>query len=191
MIIVGIDEVGRGCWAGPLVAGAVILTKPINGLRDSKLLSKRQRKHLDVQIKDSALAYGLGWVDPKQLDAVGLTEAVRLAMTRALDQIEIAYDKIIIDGKYNFLNDISKTEAIVRADNLVSAVSAASVIAKVARDDYMSTVAALRYPHYGFESHVGYGTALHISNLEKYGTCEIHRLSFRPVKLIAELASSG
>jgi ribonuclease HII len=181
VITVGIDEVGRGCWAGPVVAGAVILAVPIVGLKDSKLLSKTQREKLTAEIEVSAAAFGLGWVQPAELDALGLTQAVRLAMQRALERITIAYDEIIIDGAYNFLADNSKARPLVKADNLIPAVAAASIIAKVARDRYMAEQ-ALKFPHYHFERHVGYGTAAHLAALKQRGVCELHRLSYKPIK---------
>ncbi len=180
---VGIDEVGRGCWAGPLVAGAVVLSKPLSGLKDSKKLSKAQRTKLDIQIREEALAFSLGWVAPLEVDELGLTEAVRLAMQRAIDQIEIRYDNIVIDGNYNFLSHMAISEALVKADDLVPSVSAASIIAKVARDTCMEN-AATQYPEYGFERHVGYGTALHVAALMQYGPCEIHRKSYKPIKAL-------
>lgn len=185
MILVGIDEVGRGCWAGPLVAGAVILRQPIKGLRDSKKLSRTRRESLAVQIEFEAVAIGLGWVDPATIDAIGLTAAVGLAMERAVAQISVAYDEIIIDGSYNFLanrhSDFApKISTLIKADDLIPAVSAASIMAKVARDGYMSKV-ALQYPGYGFERHVGYGTALHIAQLKLQGVTPEHRLSYKPI----------
>lgn len=182
MIIVGIDEVGRGCWAGPLVAGAVALSEPIAGLRDSKKLSKKQRASLDTEIRLLAVGYGLGWVWPEEIDKVGLTEAVRLAMERALDQIEIDYDEFIIDGNLNFFPDNPRARAVIKADDSVPAVSAASIIAKVARDTYMETEAAQSYPQYGFEKHVGYGTAVHVASLREYGVTALHRKSYKPIQ---------
>jgi ribonuclease HII len=184
MVVVGIDEVGRGCWAGPLVAGAVILNQPIVGLKDSKLLSKRRRELLASEIQAKAMAFGLGWVPAAELDQIGLTKAVRLAMHRALGQIDIAYDSIIIDGNYNFLDYLPTSRALIKADNLEPSVSAASIIAKVARDRHMAD-AARQYPNYGFEKHVGYGTAYHAAMLKQHGLCQIHRRSFRPIKLLA------
>jgi ribonuclease HII len=183
MVTVGIDEVGRGCWAGPVVAGAVILSEPIAGLKDSKLLSKRQREKLTVEIELMATSIGIGWVSPEELDEVGLSAAVKQAMQRALDQINMTYDSIIIDGNYNFLPENPKSKAIIKADATVPAVSAASIIAKVARDNYMAK-AALKYPDYSFEKHVGYGTALHLEKLKLHGVCDLHRRSFKPIKLL-------
>jgi ribonuclease HII len=185
MTIVGIDEVGRGCWAGPVVAGAVALDQPITGLKDSKQLSKQQRQKLAVAIKLQALAIGIGWVEPAELDAIGLTAAVELAMRRALEQISLTYNEIIIDGNFNFLADNPKAKAIIKADNSVPAVSAASIDAKVARDDYMAQAAA-QYPGYGFEQHVGYGTALHLARLKLHGVSALHRRSFKPIRALVQ-----
>ncbi len=181
MITVGIDEVGRGCWAGPVVAGAVILKDSILGLKDSKKLSKKRREELTIHIKSDAIAIGLGWVEASIVDKVGITEAVRMAMQEALDQIEVDYDEVIIDGHLNFLPDHPKTRAVIKADDTVPSVSAASIVAKVARDNYMSEV-AVDYPDYGFPQHVGYGTALHLERLKQHGVSKLHRRSFKPVK---------
>ena len=183
-MIVGIDEVGRGCWAGPLVAGAVLLDAPIVGLKDSKKLSKAQRERLDAEIRISAIAFGLGWVSAEEVDQLGLTEAVRLAMERALDGIAQPYEQLIIDGNFNFFPDNPKSTAVIGADNSVPAVSAASIIAKVARDKYMYD-AALKFPGYGFEKHVGYGTAAHSLALKANGITELHRRSFKPIQAFA------
>lgn len=183
MITVGLDEVGRGCWAGPLVAGAVILKTPITGLRDSKRLSKAQRERLSATIQVEAAAASLGWVTPEEVDSLGLTEAVRLAMRRALDQITLPYEELIIDGNLNFFPDNPKARAIIKADDSVPTVSAASILAKVARDRYMAEIAP-RYPDYGFDKHVGYGTALHLERLKLHGVSDLHRRSFKPVRAL-------
>src|SRR5579862_8042691 len=161
MTIVGIDEVGRGCWAGPLVAGAAILDRPITGLMDSKLLNKQQREELAEAIREMAFSFGLGWVWPQEIDELGLTEANGLAMRRALKSITVPYDQIIIDGNHNYLMDNPKAVTLVKADAKVPTVSAASILAKVARDNYMAYMAEV-FPEYGFESHVGYGTSRHL-----------------------------
>lgn len=181
MVTLGLDEVGRGCWAGPLVAGAVILTQPIAGLGDSKRLTKRWRERLDTEIKATALDHALGWVQPQEVDLLGLTAAVRLAMQRALQNISSKYDQLIIDGNYNFFPEDERAQAIIKADDCVPAVSAAAIIAKVARDKYMAALAR-HYPHYGFERHVGYGTAAHRSALQAYGVTDVHRKSYKPVR---------
>lgn len=185
-MIVGIDEVGRGCLAGPLVAGAVILERPIRGLRDSKKLTRLQRETLDVKIRGKALAIGLGWVPSRELDAVGLTQAVRLAMERAIAAITVPYERIIIDGNYNFLAGFPQSETLIGADDIVAEVSAASIIAKVARDHFMFE-AASQYPGYGFDSHVGYATPAHLAALQAQGICELHRRSFQPVQKYLDL----
>lgn len=182
-IRVGVDEVGRGCWAGPVVAGAVILDRPITGLTDSKLLTAKKRVNLANNIKLEAVAYGLGWVSPVEVDEIGLTEAVRLAMQRAMAEIDVEYDEIIIDGNYNFFPNELRAKAVIKADLTIPEVSAASILAKVARDQYM-VEAAVRYPNYGFEKHVGYGTAAHIAALKLYGICDMHRLSYKPIKAL-------
>jgi ribonuclease HII len=185
MVIVGLDEVGRGCWAGPLVVGAVILNEPIIGLKDSKKLSKKRREELAVKIHDQAAAVGLGWVGPAELDAIGLMATVKLAMERALARIQAEYDEIIIDGNLNFFPDNPKAKAVIKADDSVAAVSAASIVAKVARDDYMTEIAG-KYSDYRFESHVGYGTALHAERLKLHGVSDLHRLSFKPVAALIQ-----
>lgn len=181
MITVGIDEVGRGCWAGPLVAGAVVLDNSIAGLKDSKKLPKKRREALATKVKQEAKALGLGWVDAATIDEIGLTAAVKLAMERALAHIKVTYDEVIIDGHLNFLAEIPNTRAVIKADDSIPAVSAASIIAKVARDTYMAEIAE-RYPDYGFAHHVGYGTVLHLEKLKLYGVSDLHRQSYKPVR---------
>jgi ribonuclease HII len=185
MITVGIDEVGRGCWAGPLVASAVVLAEPITGLKDSKKLSKKQREALTILIKEQALAIGPGWVEAALIDEIGITAAVKLAMERALAQITIAYDEVIIDGHLNFLPENPKTRAVIKADDTEPSVSAASIVAKVARDNYMADITK-DYPDYGFEQHVGYGTALHIERLKLHGVSDLHRRSYKPIKALLQ-----
>jgi len=185
-IIVGIDEAGRGCWAGPLVAAAVILTKPINGLADSKQLTSKRRTEL-AQIIKGTCAFGIGWIDPKEVDEVGLTMATAKAMKMALDQITAEFDEIIIDGNFNYLPEESNVSVLPKADFLIPAVSAASIIAKVERDSYMREVAN-QFPLYQFERHVGYGTALHHQLLKLHGPCAIHRLSYKPLQDLLKVA---
>ncbi len=192
---IGLDEVGRGCWAGPLVAAAVVLddnSPVIIGLNDSKKLSRLQRQKLDTIIRAEAAAIGIGWVWPKAIDISGITAAVKSAMQQAMEQVVghmqglnngHAYD-IIIDGNYNFLPEYASAQTMVGADGLVPAVSAASIIAKVARDRYMADRAAAEYPRYGFEKHVGYGTAQHIAMLKVHGVTPLHRMSYKPIKQI-------
>jgi len=185
-MIIGIDEVGRGCWAGPLVAAAVAFEDSdaiyIKGLNDSKLLNANTRQQLVKLIQKTTRHIGIGWVWPEQINKVGLTESVRLAMNRAYEQISLTNVAVIIDGNYNFLRHVSKSQAIVKADGIVPQVSAASIIAKVTRDNYMSQLAK-KYSEYGFERHVGYGTPQHIAALKEYGIIsDIHRLNYKPIK---------
>jgi ribonuclease HII len=166
-----------------LVAGAVLLAAPIAGLKDSKKLSKLQRERLDAEIRVSATAFGIGWVTAQEIDEIGLTAAVRLAMERAFAEITAPYEEIIIDGNLNFFADNPKAKELIGADNIVPAVSAASIIAKVARDRHMAEQST-RYPGYGFEKHVGYGTAAHAAALKVLGICDLHRQSFKPVRAL-------
>ena len=177
----GIDEAGRGCWAGPLVAAAVILKEPLPGLADSKKLSKKQREHLYDLICTQAHAYGVGWASPAEVDEFGLTAATSLAMNRAMQMLPADHTEIIIDGNSNYLPDQPRVKTIVKADALIPEVSAASILAKVSRDRYMTEIAS-QYPLYQFEKHVGYGTALHLSLLKMHGVCDLHRRSYKPVK---------
>ena len=191
MAILGIDEVGRGPLAGPLVVGAVILpeNKPewVFELKDSKKLSVKKRELLNELILKEAVATGLGWVFPEELDNVGIAEALRLATRRAVKSVQglhASFSQIVIDGKVNFLAETALgryVSTMPKADNLVKEVSAASIIAKVARDHYMYDV-GLKFPGYGFEKHVGYGTAAHLRAIRELGICKEHRKSFEPIK---------
>jgi ribonuclease HII len=184
-MILGIDEVGRGPWAGPLVIGAVVLGGvSIEGLTDSKKLSKKRRDELDIIIREQAAGYGLGWVAAEEIDQIGLSKALKLATIRAVEQVKASYQEIIIDGTINFLAETTKGKYVTtmpKADLLVPSVSAASIIAKVARDNYMSEQ-DLVYPGYGFGSHVGYGTAAHQAAIREFGVTPLHRTSFAPIK---------
>lgn len=183
-MILGIDEVGRGPWAGPMVVGAVVLGgATLDGLTDSKKLSKKRRDELDVLIREQAVGYGLGWVSALEIDELGLSEALRLATRRAVEQVKAPYHEIIIDGTINLLEGTTKGKYVTtmaKADLLVPSVSAASIIAKVARDNYMAEQDAV-YEGYKFGSHVGYGTAAHRAAIEKLGVTPLHRLSFAPL----------
>ena len=184
-MILGIDEVGRGPWAGPLVIGAVVLgDAQIDGLTDSKKLTKKRRDALDHLIREQAAGYGLGWVTAAEIDEIGLSAALRLATIRAVEQVKAPYSEIIIDGTINFLSDTGKGKyvtTLAKADLLIQSVSAASIIAKVARDNYMAEQDTI-YPGYGFAGHVGYGTAKHIAAIDQLGVTPLHRLSFAPLQ---------
>ena len=198
-MILGIDEVGRGPYAGPLVIGACVLgdwqnsedAEWIEKLTDSKKLSAKRREELYVLIKEKALAAATGWVSSAEIDEVGLSEALRLATRRAVEQIQktkVPFSEIIIDGTMNFLVG-TKLEKYVstlkKGDFLVKEISAASILAKVERDNYMTKLDTV-YPEYGFGKHVGYGTAAHQKAMEEFGLTPEHRRSFRPVREIAE-----
>ena len=198
-MILGIDEVGRGPYAGPLVIGACILgdwqnsesAEWIEKLTDSKKLSANRREELYVLIKEKALAAATGWVSSAEIDEIGLSEALRLATRRVVEQIQktkVPFSEIIIDGTMNFLAG-TKLEKYVstlkKGDFLVKEISAASILAKVERDNYMAKLDAV-YPEYGFGKHVGYGTAAHQKAMEEFGLTPEHRRSFRPVREIAE-----
>ena len=198
-MILGIDEVGRGSYAGPLVIGACILgdwqnsenTEWIEKLTDSKKLSAKRRDELYVLIKEKALAAATGWVSSVEIDEIGLSEALRLATRRAVEQIQktkVPFSEIIIDGTMNFLvgTKLKKyVSTLKKGDFLVKEISAASILAKVERDNYMAKLDAV-YPEYGFGKHVGYGTAAHQKAMEEFGLTPEHRRSFRPVREIAE-----
>ena len=198
-MILGIDEVGRGPYAGPLVIGACILgdwqnsenAEWIEKLTDSKKLSAKRREELYVLIKEKALATATGWASSAEIDEIGLSEALRLATRRAVEQIQktkVPFSEIIIDGTMNFLAG-TKLEKYVstlkKGDFLVKEISAASILAKVERDKYMVELDMV-YPKYGFGKHVGYGTAAHQKAMEEFGLTPEHRRSFRPVREIAE-----
>lgn len=184
-MILGIDEVGRGPWAGPLVIGAVVLGgAAIDGLTDSKKLTKKKRELLDIEIREKATGFGLGWVTAAEIDEIGLSAALVLATKRAVEQVKAPYHEIIIDGTINFLKGTNKEQYVTtmkKADLLVPSVSAASIIAKVARDNYMVEQDGI-YSGYGFASHVGYGTAAHVVAIDKLGVTPLHRLSFAPLQ---------
>lgn len=181
-MIVGIDEVGRGAWAGPVVVAVVGLGGiEIEGLTDSKLLSKKRREAFSQQIKESAPLVGIGWVSARDIDTIGLSAALKLATRRAVAQIDLSQvDQIIIDGTIKLLDD-SRVALMKKADLLVPSVSAASVIAKVARDHYMTLCDEI-FPGYGFAGHVGYGAEKHHQAIKQMGVTPIHRMSFAPMK---------
>ena len=190
MKTIGVDEVGRGCLAGPVAAAAVLLDEKsieaLSGLHltDSKAMTKLQREKAYVIITNSTIVYGVGWVFPKDIDKHGLTEAVRSAMQQAVNAITEDYDEIIIDGNYNFLKDNPKTRTLIKADLTEISVSAASVVAKVERDKYMKEQSMI-HVGYGFDAHVGYGTLAHMKALKALGPCILHRRSVKPVAALS------
>jgi ribonuclease HII len=180
-MIVGIDEVGRGAWAGPMTVCAVLLGDvAIEGLTDSKKLTKKQRERLDLEIRQKAKAIGIGWVSARTIDSIGLSAALKLASRRALAHIRHEYHEIIIDGTIALIDD-PRVTLLAKADLLIPSVSAASIVAKVARDNYMKHLDTV-FPGYTFAGHVGYGTAAHVAAIEERGVTPLHRLSYAPLK---------
>ncbi|MDD1622039.1 MAG: ribonuclease HII [Methylococcaceae bacterium] len=180
--IAGIDEVGRGCIVGPVVAAAVILdpAKPIAGLTDSKKLTEKKRVMLSDQIKANALCWAIARAEASEIDRINILQATLVAMQRAFSQLEHRPDYVMVDG--NRLPQLDcPGEAMVQGDLLVAEISAASILAKVARDEEMSTLDRL-YPGYGFAVHKGYPTKQHLTALQQLGITPQHRLSYAPVK---------
>ena len=176
--ICGVDEAGRGPLAGPVCAAAVILPPhlEIPGLDDSKKLTDKHRRELMPIIKEQALAYGIAFASHQEIDEINILQATFLAMERAIAQLEGKAHFALVDG--NREKDFGlPVQTVVKGDSLSANIAAASVLAKVTRDDYMDEMAKV-YPEYGFEFHKGYGTKAHYEALRTYGHCEIHRLSF-------------
>ncbi|MCI6957352.1 MAG: ribonuclease HII [Candidatus Faecousia sp.] len=177
-IICGVDEAGRGPLAGPVCAAAVILPKylEIPGLTDSKKLSDKRRRELFPEIQRQALAYGIGFASEKEIDEINILQATFLAMERALAQLSIPPELALIDG--NREKDFGlPVKTVIKGDSLSANIAAASILAKVSRDDLMLEMAR-EYPQYGFEVHKGYGTKAHYDALRMYGPCPIHRQTF-------------
>jgi ribonuclease HII len=181
VLIAGVDEAGRGPLAGPVVAAAVILDpqRPIVGLRDSKLLSAVARERLAAEIRTHALAWAVAQADVAEIDALNILQATLLAMRRAVEALAVAPAEALIDGNHCPVLAI-RARAIVKGDRTVPAISAASILAKTARDALLVELDA-RFPGYGFAQHKGYGTPVHLAALERYGPCAAHRRSFAPV----------
>lgn len=177
-IICGVDEAGRGPLAGPVCAAAVILppNAEIPGLNDSKKLSDKKRRELYPIIKEQAIAYGIAFADHKEVDEINILQATYLAMERAINQLSVKPELALIDG--NRAKDFGiPVDTVVHGDSLSASIAAASVLAKVTRDDYMLEMAE-KYPGYDFEIHKGYGTKAHYAALTEKGPCEIHRMTF-------------
>lgn len=176
ILIAGVDEVGRGPLAGAVVTAAVILKQPIAGLADSKQLSPAKRKILSLQILEEALAFAYGRSEVEEIDTLNIHHATLLAMQRAIEALHIRPDEVLIDGLFTPKLHIN-CKAIVRGDSLIPEISAASIIAKVKRDEEMEQLDKI-YPQYGFAKHKGYPTLDHRKALETYGPCPIHRKKF-------------
>ena len=177
-MIAGVDEVGRGCLAGPVIAASVILKRPIKGLMDSKRLSSKKREDLSqIIIKNSIFA--IGAADSQEIDQINILQASLLAMQRSLEKLDMQPKKVLVDGNHIFETSI-EIEAIVGGDNLIPSISAASIVAKVFRDRLMMAYSK-EFPNYGFDKHKGYPTKFHKEMLKKYGLTRIHRRTFKGV----------
>jgi len=185
--VAGVDEAGRGPLAGPVFAAAVILDpqRPLSGLRDSKQLSEAAREHLAGQIRASALAWSVAWADSEEIDTLNILQATFLAMRRAVQGLSCRPQQVLVDG--NRLPPLrglcDNARAVVRGDATVPAISAASILAKCARDQLMQSL-DLVYPGYGLAQHKGYPTAAHLAALREHGPLPLHRLSFAPVRAL-------
>jgi ribonuclease HII len=190
-LIAGVDEVGRGPLAGPVVAAAVILDAnfTVEGLRDSKQLSAKQRLRLAREIRRHARAFALAFADPAEVDALNVLRASLLAMERAVERLRIRPERVLVDGNrapaFAAADRRYSVEAIVRGDQLVPCISAASILAKVCRDRLMQRWHR-RFPAYGFDHNKGYPTKAHLVGLETQGPCAIHRVTFAPVRRLCD-----
>jgi len=192
LLTCGVDEAGRGPWAGPVTAAAVILdpARPIPGLTDSKKLTEAARDRLAPLIRERALAFAVAEASPEEIDRLNIREATFLAMTRALAALAHAPAAILIDGNALPKNLPAPARAIIKGDLTEPAISAASILAKTHRDAQMKVFCAA-HPGYGFSRHKGYGTAAHAEALSRLGPCNIHRLSFAPVRSALEAMSAA
>jgi ribonuclease HII len=185
--VCGVDEAGRGPLAGPVVAAAVILDrgKPIQGLRDSKLLSELQRVRLASEIRRKAKAFAVAFASHGEIDGINILQASLLAMERAVFRLHIVPEVVRVDGRqipaFGARARLYRAEPVIDGDNLLPEISAASILAKVCRDRLMRRLHR-RYPQYGFDENKGYATEEHLRALEKYGPCAIHRATFAPVR---------
>jgi ribonuclease HII len=194
-MIAGIDEAGRGAWAGPVAAGVIILPvdqnallEELDGVRDSKLLSAKQRTYWEKYLKKIALAWGVGMVSVKEVDSLGMIRATRLAMQRAIDRLKTPPEFLLIDHLLLPENSLPQT-ALPHGDVSVLSISSASILAKVARDRKMIAYDR-KYPGYGFRNHKGYGTPQHQKALRELGPSVLHRQSFEPIAALKRSGSS-
>lgn len=188
-VICGVDEAGRGPLAGPVFAAAVILdpARPIEGLRDSKKLTEARRDALAIEIKAHALSWSIAECSEQEIDTLNILQATMLAMRRAIEGLHILPTLALIDGNRCPVVSV-RAEAIIKGDDKVPAISAASILAKTARDHALGLL-HLQYPHYAFDQHKGYPTALHLERLRLHGVSPVHRKSYAPVRaLLGEFA---
>jgi ribonuclease HII len=185
-LLCGVDEAGRGPLAGAVFAAAVVLDpkRQIRGLADSKQLPEEVREKLALRIKERAIAWAVASASVEEIDSINILRASLLAMRRAVEALGMAPDEVCVDGLYTIETPF-KCRAIVRGDSLVRAISAASILAKTARDAEMTELDQ-RYPGYGFANHKGYSTPEHLAALKVFGPCEIHRRSFEPVHILLQ-----
>ena len=192
--VAGVDEAGRGPLAGPVVAAAVILRpgRPIAGVADSKVLSAQTRAELSATIRRRALCFGIGWADPAEIDSLNILHATFLAMRRAVLAMRCCPDMLLVDGnrlpQLGGLGGAVAARAIIGGDATEAAISAASILAKTARDHYMNQMHTI-YPEYGFANHKGYATLMHRRLLAEHGPCPLHRRSFAPVGILCGAAT--
>lgn len=187
--IAGVDEVGRGPIAGPVVTAAVILKDPIDGVTDSKKLSPAKRSQLARLIRERAVCYAYGRAEASEIDQLNIHHATLLAMKRAIEGLSIQPSRVLVDGLYT--PQVSMPcEAIVKGDGLIMAIGAASIIAKVLRDEEMDAMDVC-YPGYGFARHKGYPTAHHRAALQALGPCAIHRMSYAPVSSVVSSSNEN
>ncbi|MBN1592213.1 MAG: ribonuclease HII [Candidatus Coatesbacteria bacterium] len=188
--VAGVDEVGRGCLAGPVVAAAVILPREFRDdrIRDSKQLTANAREELFGIITDRALSYGVGIIPPKTIDAINILQAALLAMAKAIRELRQTPDIMLVDGNRKIPDHIRQV-TVVKGDSKSLSIAAASIVAKVWRDRLMCEFDS-QYPHYGFAGNKGYGSKAHVDSLRLHGPCAIHRESFSPVRRAIE-SSAG
>jgi ribonuclease HII len=182
--VAGVDEVGRGAWAGPVTFAAVVLPsdRRMYKLRDSKMLDPVRREQLAARLRDFALAIGLGHASNAEIDALGMSDAMRLAAIRAIDALPFTPDVCLVDGNWNMLSDTDlHVETIIHGDARSASVAAASIVAKVTRDGMMTTVCP-NYPRYAFSSNKGYPSPPHVAALDRYGPCVLHRHTWAPIR---------
>jgi len=186
LLVAGVDEVGRGPLAGPVIAAAVILApdRPVDGLADSKKLSPKRREALCELIKERALSWALGRAEVEEIDRINILQASLLAMRRAVAELAPAPQHVQVDGNHCPALSCS-VEAVIKGDGKIAAISAASILAKVARDNEMVSIDAA-YPGYGLAKHKGYPTRDHLQALQRLGVTAVHRRSFKPVREILE-----
>lgn len=200
-LVCGVDEVGRGCFAGPVVVGAVVLSKEVvlpEGVADSKLLKPKTREELAIKIKETAVVWAISEVSVEHINKLGIGKATQMAFLQAVQNLKVAPDHILIDAFYNlskakisssaYIENLDKKvqTPVIKGDQKCASVAAASIIAKVYRDHLMVKLHQ-KYPQYGFDVHKGYGTKIHQEAIKKHGLCELHRKSFNLDKFLPKL----